>query len=48
MCVQNKCASCTLYTVVCTYSVHIAYVDILLIGWQAYRGDQMHRKNSPT
>ena len=20
----------------------------ILIGWQAYRGDQMHRKNSPT
>ena len=20
----------------------------LLIGWQAYRGDQIHRKNSPT
>ena len=19
-----------------------------LIGWQAYRGDQIHRKNSPT
>ena len=21
---------------------------IILIGWQAYRGDQIHRKNSPT
>ena len=21
---------------------------IKLIGWQAYRGDQIHRKNSPT
>ena len=20
----------------------------ILIGWQAYRGDQIHRKNSPT
>ena len=20
----------------------------VLIGWQAYRGDQIHRKNSPT
>ena len=27
-------------TVNCTVS--------LLIGWQAYRGDQIHRKNSPT
>ena len=26
------------------YSVHIR----ILIGWQAYRGDQTHRKNSPT
>ena len=25
-CVQNKCALCTLYTVVCTYSIHIAIV----------------------
>ena len=24
ICVQNKCALCTLYTVVCTYSMHIA------------------------
>ena len=31
MCVQNKCALCTLYTVVCTYSIHIAYVDILYV-----------------
>ena len=23
------------------------FLDIL-IGWQAYRGDQIHRKNSPT
>ena len=29
MCVQNKCALCTLYTVVCTYSIHIAYADII-------------------
>ena len=21
---------------------------LTLIGWQAYRGDQIHRKNSPT
>ena len=26
ICVQNKCALCTLYTVVCTYSIHIAIV----------------------
>ena len=31
MCVQNKCALCTLYTIVCTYSIHIAYVDILYV-----------------
>ena len=31
MCVQNKCALCTLYTVVCTYSIHIVYVDILYV-----------------
>ena len=31
MCVQNKCALCTLYTVVCTYSIHITYVDILYV-----------------
>ena len=24
ICVQNKCALCTLYTVVCPYSIHIA------------------------
>ena len=30
MCVQNKCALCTLYTVVCMYSIHTAYVDIIL------------------
>ena len=23
-------------------------VYIILIGWQAYRGDKIHRKNSPT
>ena len=23
-------------------------VNTILIGWQAYRGDQGHRKNSPT
>ena len=28
MCVQNKCALCTLHTIVCTYSIHIAYVEI--------------------
>ena len=22
--------------------------NFILIGWQAYRGDQIHRKNSPT
>ena len=22
--------------------------EYILIGWQAYRGDQIHRKNSPT
>ena len=26
MCVQNKCALCTLYTLVCTYSIHMAIV----------------------
>ena len=26
ICVQNKCALCTLYTVVCTYSIHIAFM----------------------
>ena len=31
MCVQNKCALCTLYTVVCTYGIYIAYVDILYV-----------------
>ena len=31
MCAQNKCALCTLYTVVCTYSIHIASVDILYV-----------------
>ena len=28
MCVQNKCALCTLYTMVCTSSIHIAYTEI--------------------
>ena len=31
MSVQNKCALCTLYTVVCTYSIYIAYVDMLYV-----------------
>ena len=26
ICVQHKCALCTLYTVVCTYSIHTAIV----------------------
>ena len=29
------------------YNYYNALYDIL-IGWQAYRGDQIHRKNSPT
>ena len=28
LCVQNKCALCTLSTIVCTYSINIAYVEI--------------------
>ena len=24
------------------------FIFTILIGWQAYRGDQIHRKNSPT
>ena len=41
---------------VCVYKVY-AYVrtfvyiyanNAILIGWQAYRGDQRHRKNSPS
>ena len=31
MCVQNKCTLSTLYTEVCTYSIYIAYVDILYV-----------------
>ena len=27
---------------------HIYPYIYILIGWQAYRGDQIHRKNSPT
>ena len=27
---------------------HIYIYMYILIGWQAYRGDQKHRKNSPT
>ena len=41
--VQNKCALCTMFIVQRT-----AYTYHILIGWQAYRGDQIHRKNSPT
>ena len=27
----------------------LLYIHIyILIGWQAYRGDQIHRKNSPS
>ena len=31
--------------------INVLYVQCavyILIGWQAYRGDQIHRKNSPT
>ena len=30
------------------WSVSDKTKNIILIGWQAYRGDQIHRKNSPT
>ena len=32
------------------YQNNICYIKDInkLIGWQAYRGDQIHRKNSPT
>ena len=33
---------CRMYNIL--YNIHI----IQLIGWQAYRGEQRHRKNSPT
>ena len=29
--VQNKWVLCKLYTVVCAYSIHIAYIDILYV-----------------
>ena len=31
MCVQNKCTLRTLYMEACTYSIYIAYVDILYV-----------------
>ena len=30
------------------FKFHEVQLMSLLIGWQAYRGDQIHRKNSPT
>ena len=32
ICVQNKCALCTLYTVVYTYSIHIAIAHLARIS----------------
>ena len=44
---SDKERSCEIsYTIryIALYSIHYT----VLIGWQAYRGDQIHRKNSPT
>ena len=30
------------------YTIYIYIYIYISIGWQAYRGDQIHRKNSPT
>ena len=49
---SNVCAI-VLYSYIDTYPLkcHQLFTflsSLLLIGWQAYRGDQIHRKNSPT
>ena len=55
--VQMRCNACSDDNNCFYSSLHLLYKilfeymllpTILLIGWQAYRGDQIHRKNSPT